>query len=309
MSANVESMFYYGETPWHGLGTKVNEALSSSEAIKIAGLGWDVESKPVKIVGGDIIEGVKANVRSTDNTVLGVVTDKYKIVQNKEAFSFTDMLLGENIKYETAGSLSNGKRIWLLAKMDNVNICGDIVDPYLVFTNSHDGTGSIKVAITPIRVVCQNTLTLSLSKASRTWSAKHCGDIQSKMDDARKTLGFANAYIESLKEESDQLTQIVVLAPQFADFITKMFPIKEDMSERQTANIERQRKALAEIYNHKEDIQRFHGTAYGVINAVADFVPHFVPMRKTSSYKENNFMSIVDGGKGNLMEKACAYFK
>lgn len=309
MSANVETMFYAGQTPWHSLGRHVESALSSADAIKMAGLDWKVQSQPIQVVGGSVIEGMKANVRSSDNKVLGVVTDRYKVVQNEDAFAFTDILLGEGVKYETAGSLSNGKRVWLLAKMDTTKVCGDDVEPYLVFTNSHDGSGAVKVAVTPIRVVCQNTLTLALSSAKRTWSTRHCGDIQGKMDDAKKTLGFASAYVESLKEESDKLSQIVVLAPQFADFLLKMFPIDAKMSDRQVENTERQRKALAELYNHKEDIQRFHGTAYGVLNAVADYIPHFIPARQTKNYQENNFMNIVDGGKNNLMDMACAYFR
>ena len=309
MSANVETMFYAGEKPWHGLGRKVDEALTSEQALEMAGLNWQVVQKPVQIIGGKAIPNMKANVRDTDGQFLGMVTDRYRIVQNSEAFAFTDMLLGEGVRYETAGSLASGKRVWMLARMDSVNICGDNVEPYLVFTNSHDGSGAVKVAVTPIRVVCQNTLTLALSNASRTWSTKHTGDIQSKLDDARNTLQLASTYMQELEKQADELTQIVVLAPQFADFVKKMFPLKEDASERQIANVERQRMALADLYNHKEDIQRFHGTAYGVINAVADMIPHFIPARQTRNYQENNFMSIVDGGKGNLMEMACAYFR
>ena len=308
MSANVETMFYAGVKPWHQLGVKVDEALSSQQAIKMAGLDWTVDAQPIQVVGGQVIDGMKANVRSSDHKVLGVVSDRYKIVQNADAFAFTDILLGEGVKYETAGSLSSGKRVWLLAKMETSKVCGDDVDPYLVFTNSHDGSGAVKVAVTPIRVVCQNTLTLALSTAKRTWSTKHCGDIQGKMDDARNTLGFAASYMENLKEEADKLTQVVVLAPQFADFLMKMFPTNSKMSERQVANVENQRKAVAEIYNHKDDIQKFHGTAYGVRNAIADHLPHMSPSRITSSYRENNFMNIVDGGKTNIMDMACAYF-
>lgn len=308
MSANVETMFYAGVKPWHQLGVKVDEALSSQQAIKMAGLDWTVDAQPIQVVGGQVIDGMKANVRSSDHKVLGVVSDRYKIVQNADAFAFTDILLGEGVKYETAGSLSSGKRVWLLAKMETSKVCGDDVDPYLVFTNSHDGSGAVKVAVTPIRVVCQNTLTLALSTAKRTWSTKHCGDIQGKMDDARNTLGFAASYMENLKEEADKLTQVVVLAPQFADFLMKMFPTNSKMSERQIANVENQRKAVAEIYNHKDDIQKFHGTAYGVLNAIADHLPHMIPSRITSSYRENNFMNIVDGGKTNIMDMACAYF-
>ena len=309
MSHNIETMFYAGEAPWHKMGIAVESALTSADAIRMAGLDWTVTSQPIQVVGGATIEGMKANVRSSDQKVLGVVTDRYKVVQNAEAFAFTDMLLGEGVKYETAGSLSSGKRVWLLAKMETATVCGDAVEPYLVFTNSHDGTGAVKVAVTPIRVVCQNTLTFALSSAKRTWSTKHCGDIQGKMDDAKKTLGFATAYMESLKEESEKLTEIVVLAPQFADFVMKMFPTDSKMSQRQVENVERQRRALAELYNHKDDIQKFHGTAYGVLNAVADFAGHFIPARQSKNYQENNFMSIVDGGKGSLMEMACAYFR
>ena len=308
--AMVETGVFVGSVPpWVNLGVKVNEALTSAEAIKLGGLDWEVNPEPIQVVGGQIIPGMKANVSSSDHKILGVVTDRYKVVQNADAFAFTDMLLGEGVRYETAGSLSSGKRVWLLAKMNTTKVCGDDVEPYLVFTNSHDGTGAVKVAVTPIRVVCQNTLTLALSKASRTWSTKHIGNIDGKLEDAKKTLGFASAYMEELKEESDKLTQITVLAPQFADFLLKMFPIKKDASKRQIANIERQRKALAEIYNHKDDIQKFHGTAYGVINAVADWRVHFIPARQAKNYQENNFMSIVDGGKNNIMEMACAYFK
>lgn len=308
MSANVETMFYAGIKPWHQLGVKVDEALSSQQAIKMAGLDWTVDAQPIQVVGGQVIDGMKANVRSSDHKVLGVVSDRYKIVQNADAFAFTDILLGEGVKYETAGSLSSGKRVWLLAKMETSKVCGDDVEPYLVFTNSHDGSGAVKVAVTPIRVVCQNTLTLALSTAKRTWSTKHCGDIQGKMDDARNTLGFAASYMENLKEEADKLTQVVVLAPQFADFLMKMFPTNSKMSERQIANVENQRKAVAEIYNHKDDIQKFHGTAYGVLNAIADWNGHMIPARITQNFRENNFMRIVDGGKESVMDKASAYF-
>lgn len=305
MSANVETMFYAGQVPWHSLGRKVEEAQSSSEAIKLAGLDWKVESQPVFLDNGDEIPGVKANVRETDNKVLGVVTDRYKICQNDEAFSFTDALLGEGVKYETAGSLSNGKRIWLLAKMDTAKVCGDDVTPYLVFTNGHDGKGAIKVAMTPIRVVCQNTLTLALGQAKRTWVAKHCGNLSAKLDEARNTLKLANEYMEELKAEADEMSQIVITHPMLTEFLAKAFPIKKDFTQRQIANAQMQRDALSSIYNEKDDIKKFKGTAWGLVNAVADYVPHASPMRQTVNYQENNFMAIVDGAE--LMKQACEF--
>ena len=95
MSANVETMFYVRENPWHGLGTKVNEAPGSREALIIAGLNWNVLQEPIYTETEEFIEGYKANVRDSDRKVLGVVTDRYKVIQNQEAFAFTDALLGE----------------------------------------------------------------------------------------------------------------------------------------------------------------------------------------------------------------------
>lgn len=162
MPANVESMFYVRQAPWHGLGKQVEQALSSEEALKEAGLDWTVVQRPIQTNNQMEIPGYKANIRDTDNRVLGVVTDRYKIVQNHEAFAFTDELLGEGVRYETAGSIQNGKKVWLLARLpENYIISGESISPYLVFSNSHDGSGSIKVAMTPIRVVCQNTLNLA----------------------------------------------------------------------------------------------------------------------------------------------------
>lgn len=309
MSANVESMFYVGETPWHGLGKPVDEALSSAQALEMSGLDWEVDSKKIQVCGGKGIAGYKANVRSSDGKVLGIVTDKYKIVQNKEAFAFTDELLGNGVKYETAGSLAGGQRTWMLAKMDTTKICGDDVEPYLVFSNSHDGKGAVRVAMTPVRVVCQNTLTFALSSAKRTWAVQHMGDISKKLEDAQNTIFNATNYLEAIKAESEKMTEIVVVPAQLTDFLEAMFPMSKDPSDRQKNNVNYARDAFRALYENKEDLQKFKGTAYGVLQAVADYAPHFKSLRKTDTYAERNFMSIVDGGKTSIMDKACAYFQ
>lgn len=176
MAANVETMFYTRQKPWHGLGTMVQEAPTSKDALILAGLDWQVIQKPIITEDGIPISGFKANLRETDNRVLGVVTDRYRTIQNHDAFAFTDSLLGEGVTYETAGSLQNGRRVWVLAKLpQRYIISGDEITPYLVFMNAHDGTGAIKAAMTPIRVVCMNTLNLALSTAKRSWSTNHVG--------------------------------------------------------------------------------------------------------------------------------------
>jgi len=165
MPANIETMFYTRVVPWHGLGVCVEETLSSEEALEKSGLDWKVIQRPIMTSTYDHIKGYKANIRESDNRVLGVVTDRYKVVQNREAFAFTDALLGEGVTYETAGSINEGRKVWLLAKLpDNYTMEGEQIEPYLVFSNTHDGSGAIKVAMTPIRVVCQNTLNSDLTQ-------------------------------------------------------------------------------------------------------------------------------------------------
>lgn len=182
MSAEVESMFYVRETPWHGLGKKVTEAPDSKEALRLAGLEWEVEQEAVYTAGGSQVQGYYANVRNTDRHVLGIVTDRYRVIQNREAFAFTDALLGEGVRYETAGSLMGGRKVWMLARLPREYIIGgEHISPYLVFSNTHDGSGAVRVAVTPVRVVCSNTLNLALATAKRSWSMCHTGNVSEKM--------------------------------------------------------------------------------------------------------------------------------
>ena len=135
MAANVETMFYTREKPWHGLGTRVEDAPSSREALRLAGLDWQVLQEPIYTELQEPVEGHKANVRSTDRKILGVVSDRYRVVQNSEAFAFTDELLGSGVRYETAGSLMEGRRVWLLARLPREYIiAGERISPYLVFS-------------------------------------------------------------------------------------------------------------------------------------------------------------------------------
>ena len=118
---------YVREKPWHGLGTEVAEAPTSADALRFAGLDWTVRQEPVFNCRGGIIDGYRANIRSTDDAVLGIVGERYKVVQNADAFRFTDELVGGEARYETAGSLRGGKQIWLLARMPERKIAGDEV--------------------------------------------------------------------------------------------------------------------------------------------------------------------------------------
>ncbi len=217
MPHEIESMMYANAdgrgVPWHGLGTQVAEALTAKEALVQSGLEWLVESQPVFIHNPDNseveVEGYVANVRSTDRSVLAVVSDQYRIIQNHEAFNFVDELVGGGeVRYETAGSLFHGKKIWVLAKMNRErNILGDPVNPYMLFTNSHDGTSAVTAMMTPVRVVCNNTLNLALTQHHRRWTTWHTGDITAKLQEAKRTLLLADEYLTALDEEAERLAE------------------------------------------------------------------------------------------------------
>ena len=303
MSAEVESMFYTREKPWHGLGTFVQEAPTSKAALKLAGLDWRVIQKQVVTSDGILIPGFKANVRDTDNRVLGVVTDRYKVVQNEDAFAFTDTLLGEGITYETAGSLQNGRRTWVLAKLPHrYIISGDEVTPYLVFMNSHDGSGAMKAAMTPIRVVCSNTLNLALSTAKRSWSTNHVGDIQGKMEDARDTLLYADQYMAELGKAIDRLNRQKLSDRQVLEYLDALFPLAADASDIQKKNLLRMKDEVTVRFYDAPDLQHIGKNAYRFINAVSDFATHAKPLRERAGYKENLFAKTVDGNA--MIDKA-----
>ena len=296
MAAEVETMFYVRETPWHGLGKRVSEAPSSKEALILAGLYWKVKQEPIYTNKNEEIVGYKANVRNTDRKVLGVVTDRYKVIQNEEAFAFTDALLGEGVKYETAGSLQDGRKVWLLARMpQEYIISGERISPYLVFSNTHDGTGAVKVCATPIRVVCNNTLNLALTTAKRSWTMVHTGDIKGKLQEAQDTLFKAQDYMDKLGVAFDELRMKKLSDKQVMEYIQILLPIEDGTSAQQVRNMNKLREDMKMRYFDAPDLKGLGKNGYRFINAVSDFATHSEPLRKTSNYKENLFSRTMDG--------------
>ncbi|MBD5488691.1 MAG: DUF945 domain-containing protein [Lachnospiraceae bacterium] len=303
MAANVETMFYTREKPWHGIGTRVSEAPSSEEALYLAGLDWQVKQELVYTDTGEVIQGYKANIRDRDRRVLGVVTDRYRIIQNQEAFAFTDTLLGSGVRYETAGSLQGGKRVWILARLPKEYIIsGEQISPYLVFSNAHDGSGAVKVALTPVRVVCNNTLNLALDTAKRSWSMVHTGNIRDKLQEAEQTLFMAEEYMVRLGKEFENLQKQKVTDSQVAEYIERLLPLDKGATSIQDKNITKLREDMAHRYFDAPDLQGVGKNAYRFINAVSDFATHAKPLRRTANYNENLFARTVDGNP--LIDKA-----
>lgn len=308
MAANVETMFSTREKPWHGLGTIVAEAPASSEALRLAGLNWQVIQREIYTGSGQKIPGYRVNVRDSDEKILGVVSDRYRVVQNEDAFAFTDALLGEGVRYETAGSLQSGKRVWMLAKLPNEYIiAGEQISPYLVFCNAHDGSSAIKVAMTPVRVVCSNTLNLALSTTKRCWSAKHTTNISEKLDEARETLLFAESYMSELGKEIHELQKVKLSDRKVMEYIELLLPMQEDLTILQKKNIRSLRENLKQRYFDAPDLLDVGKNAYRFVNAVSDFATHNKPLRATANYKENLFMRTMDGN--TLIDRAYQMVK
>jgi len=228
MAHEVETMAYAGETPWHGLGVPVINDLTPDQMLVKAGLNWTVDKVPsfVNIDGQQIVTGQQALVRSSDNSILSMVSDDWNPCQNHEAFEFfNDFVMEGDMEMNTAGSLKQGKNVWALAKVkDSFEILGgDKVESYLLFSNPHEYGRCIDIRFTPIRVVCNNTLTLSLAgKSDLMVRLNH----RSKFDPAmvKQTLGIAQKKLGTYKEMAEFLASRTYTTESVVEYLKEVFP-------------------------------------------------------------------------------------
>ena len=198
------SMMYVGDAPWHKLGVKLPKLATSAEAIEAAGLDYEVHKKQLfcKPNGRHLVEVPRSfcTVRRDTEAVLGIVGDRYTVLQNEDAFTFFDSLVGTGEAiFETAGALGQGESIWLLAKLPGYIRVGrnDEVKKYLLLTNSHDGKSMVRAKLTPVRVVCNNTLSAALEGAEQEVRIRHTPSAVDRLEEAHKILGLTNAFIRS----------------------------------------------------------------------------------------------------------------
>lgn len=294
MAANVETLFVTRTPAWHKQGIILPESPTSEDAIVAAGLDWEVTKEPIFDSKGVQIPNYFANTRNTDNSVLGVVSGRYEIVQNKEAFTFTDSLVGEGLTYESAGSLAGGKRVWLLGNLPSTSILGDEVIPYICFANTFDGSGAIQVCCVHTRVVCQNTLNLALNTAKRKWSTRHIGDMQSKLQEAQITLGLINRYTEQLNIESERLAAEHISDVEVEAMLDTIYLIRPEDGDIRKRRVDQLKEGFFNCLQ-ADDIKKFRNTKYAVVMAATDYADHSEPMRKTANFAENRWYSIMQG--------------
>lgn len=305
-----DSLFSVRQPPWHGLG-KVLETppATVAEALELSGLGWEVDQDQVycaapvldvsegKAVGEaegryyipeaeavfEPVEGFRLNRRMDTREILGVVSDDYRIVQNVEAFKWLEALLGGDLEWETAGSLRNGRRVWILVTPGElVEVGGDPTQLYIYCSNSHDGSQAVVAASTKVRIVCANTLGWAEREAMdcpRTYRFRHTGDLQLKLDEARRVMGIALDWDAAFKEMGDKLAQQRMSVDRFDKKVVTPFVGLDDpaLEGRKIAlrNREDKREVLLETFRGNgpegDTSGNSPGTKWCAANALAEF--------------------------------------
>lgn len=299
------SMAYAGDVPWHGLGTRVSNDLTPEQMLKAAGLDWTVDTVDLYAEVGDrrLPTGHRALVRLSDQKVLDVITDDWNPCQNQDAFEFfNDFVAAGDMEMETAGSLKDGKIVWALAKVkESFELFNgrDQVDAYLHFTNPHSYGQSIDVRFTPIRVVCNNTLTLSLSKKSKNMvKVSHRREFDADM--VKEALGVAKEKLATYKEMAQFLSQKRYNDENVVDYFKRVFPVlttKKDSEKELSRSAER---AVEIIRTNDQPGAEFgKGTWWEAFNATTFMVDHEI-----GRSADTRLTSAWYGANRNLKTKA-----
>lgn len=312
MTTGQAAIAYAGQTPWHQLGTKFDDLMTSQQALTAARLDWTVSKRPVYYLD-DSQNPVKVDdryvtVRSDTKAGLGTVGGKYTPVQNIEAFEFMDSLVAEGeMRYEVAGSLFGGRQVWMLAKLPSSTQVSydDVIDHYLLISNGHDGLRGFRAAFTTVRVVCNNTLRLADSKVKHAFKIRHSGSIQDKLEEARTALGFASESFSEFGQKARAMSFKAYRSQAEVDaFIHSVIGIKAGAEPAGVQKTTKERiKALME-QGLGTDLLGVKGTYWGLLNAVTEFVDHDKPARVRSSRDEDEVRleSITFGG-GDIMKQ------
>jgi phage/plasmid-like protein (TIGR03299 family) len=318
----VESMFSAGDAPWHRLGVRVEHELTSREAIETAGLSWRVRTAPLVATtaedgrglahsDGAAVDGYRAVLRETDRHVLGVVGKRYCPIQNSDAFTFFDEVVGAGqAVYHTAGSLEGGKRIWILAKMKGEVRIGhdDVIEKYLLLASSHDGSSALRMLPTPVRVVCQNTLNLALEGGvGEGVSIRHTATAGARMEQAARVLRVAHGYYDTFQIAAEQFANQRFSDEQMRALAVALYPDHETEPSTRSKNVRDQLVSLFEGgIGHRE--HGIEGTAWAALNAVAEHADHHRQVRSThaASDAEAKLSSSWFGSGAALKRQAYA---
>ena len=309
----TEEFFAAGSIPvWHRLGQRTERPLTSSAALTMAGLDWKVEPRALyTTIEGRLrkIESHKSIVRLDTNAVLGVVGRRYRPVQNAEAFAWLDELMGCRMAvYETAGSIRQGALVWAMIRLPGeLRIAGtdDIVKPFILVCNSHDGSLAFRALNTTVRVVCANTLTLALQSAGAdSVAVKHTERIHDRIADAQRVLGLAVNQHRLFESQMNLLAQRKLTHQGFSAYLDQVLGERKAEAECEVGVMRQQIQA-----NFDHEFQRIKGiehSAWAAVNSVTQYVDWTRPTRGATQPEraERRFQSTMLGAGAELKRKA-----
>lgn len=320
MASGIEQDDYMfsgsGVMPWHGTNVTVLDGNpDAAHALEAAKLDWEVVKRPVYVgsegEGFNAIPRYFAVVRETDGKALGIVQQRYRILQNKDAFDWANLLVGgDGFHFETAGSLKGGRIVYLTLKTPfKVELPGgDRLETYLLISNRHDGSGAVTVAIVTIRVVCANTLSASIAGAAGKVTIRHTFSLPARMTQAQKVLGLAQGATDRAENIATKLLAQKMSDAKFKTFLDLLLApeASEEPTARALASVERTRDKISEVYFTHPTQDAIRGTAWGGYNAVTFYNDHLTPRREMAegdgSKADSRMLAIVSGN--NIGDKA-----
>ncbi|SRR5579871_1289068 len=300
MSANVGEMFYTGEVPWHGLGVALAKPATLDEALKVGGLNWRVDE--VDLITADDppspVSRRKALVRSDrdrgdSRRVLGVAHRGFKPIQNRDAGLLFDAIFGQGKHvYHTGGYLGDGEVVWLLARIDKKLEIGkdDIVEPYALMANSHDGSMAFNIRLTTVRVVCQNTLGTAMKEhIAPVFRRSHQGSLLGHAHAAQEFFAATMSELDSVTQSFVRLAQVKCVDTKFKEILTTLLPLPKKPQnvdknpglrrawEKKTADVQNAQKKITELRESGKgmNLPGSRGTFWGVLNAIIEFIDHY----------------------------------
>jgi phage/plasmid-like protein (TIGR03299 family) len=311
---------YTGETPWHKYGTQFKKGFTSEEALEAAGLDYEVELQELS-TPNVVCESHKAIVRTDTQDVLGVVGNNYEPLQNKDAFRFFDALVKDKTAlYETAGALKGGRQIWLLAKIQGqIDIIkNDPINKYFLLTNSHDGLRAVAGRVTPVRVVCDNTLTAAMGKnVKEEIRIVHRGNVADRLEFAGQLLAKIGAYYDELSEVYRKFAKIQMKERQMRTYIAEALRpyggVKTEQEALEIAKLQEEEgmsvRLQTEVNNvltlvengRGTDIKGVRGTLWGTYNAITEYVDH----HKTPRSGDEGRVQYIGFGTGKMVKDAA----
>ena len=286
---------------WTSIGKDVRECVSMEQVLQQSGLDYKVVKRPIFYgddwqdpVGSHELINRYVTVRESDNHPYDVISDKFEIVQNRDAFDFVNYM-GDEVTFEKAGETATGM-VYVIAKLPEVSILGDTFTPHVIFRNGFSGKVKITAAICPLRVVCQNQFNFAFKNAENSVTIRHVQNAEQKLEEARETLRMSANYMGELQVMAEQFATTHLSEFQIQRFLQIAFPMDriEDINPFKRARLEQARIAFIRAHD-ADDNANFRGTAWGLINAYTDFITHQVPQGKTNTRFEGKFMQVTFG--------------